>query len=202
MSTGPHQRPRPYRMSRRAERIDETRLRIVAAAVELHGSVGPARTTVMGVAERAGVTRATVYRHFPDEAALFEACSAHWLRQQVPPDPSSWAQIADPLDRMRAGLADLYRFYRSGEPMLTRIYRDQTALPDNVRLGLQASNDAVRDLLLAAFAAPGRRRRRLRAALGHAVAFSTWRSLCLENGLTDQEAIGLMVDLAAGVVAM
>src|SRR5581483_10317327 len=113
MSSGrTNQQPRPYQMRRRAENIEDTRQRIVQATVAMHGSVGPAKTTILGIAERAGVTRATVYRHFPDETALFQACSAHWLSTQQPPDPHAWARIPEAEDRMRAGLRDLYRFYR------------------------------------------------------------------------------------------
>src|SRR5918999_188498 len=86
-----HQRStksRSYRMSRRAEGVAETRQRIVEATVELHGTVGPAASTIAAIAERAGVTRLTVYRHFPDDEALWAACSGHWLSQQDPPDPS------------------------------------------------------------------------------------------------------------------
>src|SRR4051795_7597898 len=111
---------RPYRKRRRAQLEEETRLRIIEAAVDLHGSVGPARTTISAVAERAGVQRATVYRHFPDEEALFGACSAHWLAQNPLPDLSAWAAIGDPEARFRAALAELYAWYREGEAMLER----------------------------------------------------------------------------------
>jgi len=70
-----------YRIRRRAEQVDQTRQRIVETTAELHGSVGPAATTIAAIADRAGVTRLTVYRHFPDDAALFAACSAHWIAQ-------------------------------------------------------------------------------------------------------------------------
>jgi AcrR family transcriptional regulator len=92
---------RPYRKRRRAQLEAETRLRITEAAVDLHGSVGPARTTISAVADRAGVQRATVYRHFPDEKALFEACSSHWRAQHPRPDPALWAKIEDPEQRLR-----------------------------------------------------------------------------------------------------
>ena len=82
-------------MRKRAEHIDQTHQRIVEAAVHLHGTVGPAATTIAGIAEQAGVTRLTVYRHFPDEVALYLACSSHWMAQRVPPDPDAWAQLAD-----------------------------------------------------------------------------------------------------------
>lgn len=195
MSSGSGQRSRPYRLSTRAEQIDNTRLRIVEATVALHGTVGPARTTIMAIAQRAGVTRATVYRHFPDGPALFEACSTHWFAQRVPLDPSSWTRTTDPLARMRTGLTDIYQYYRSGEPMLTRIHRDKSSLPDDIRHRLDQSVDQYRDLLLAAF--PARKERYLlHAVLGHAVSFWTWRSLCIENGLENGEAVKLMVDVA------
>ena len=57
---------RPYRMQRRAAQVDETRLKITEAAVRLHTTVGPSQTSIAAVAEEAGVTRLTVYRHFAD----------------------------------------------------------------------------------------------------------------------------------------
>lgn len=195
MSRASGDKARPYRMTRRAERVNDTRLRIVEAAVALHGSVGPAGTTVMAIAEQAGVTRATVYRHFADDAALFEACSAHWLTRQVPPDPEAWSHVADPVERVRAGLADLYRFYRAGEAMLTRIYRDKASLPVEHRRGLDARERRIRDLLLAGFRKK-QRTRGLSAALGHAVSYWTWRSLCIGQGLPDPDAVELMTGLA------
>src|SRR5262249_5879177 len=125
----PESASRPYRMRVRAEQVSQTRQRIVDAAVRLHGSVGPAATTIAAIADLPRVPRLTVYRHFPDDAALFGACSAHWLSQQQPPDPSAWSAISDPVARLRAGLADLYRFYRAGADMLTCVYRDVAALP-------------------------------------------------------------------------
>lgn len=184
----------------RAERAEGTRQRIVEAAASLHGTVGPAATTVAAIAERAGVTRATVYRYFPDDTALFDACSAHWLAGQQPPDPSAWAEVADPIKRLRTGLGDLYRFYRVGQAMLGLIHRDQAALPDVHRRQAAARDAQLRDLLLVGFP-PGRKARKLPAVVGHAVAYSTWQSLCIEQGLTDRDAVELMVDLARAAMS-
>jgi AcrR family transcriptional regulator len=180
---------RPYRMRRRAEQVDQTRQRIVAATVELHGSVGPAATTVAAIADRAGVTRLTVYRHFPDDAALFGACSADWVSRQRLPDPGAWSRIGEPGDRLRAGLTDLYRFFRAGADMLTCIYRDLAALPEEHRQALCERDALFGDVLTEPFGRTGDEQRRLRAAVGHAVSFWTWRSLCLDHGLTDDEAV-------------
>jgi AcrR family transcriptional regulator len=192
-STTPERRP--YRKRRRAELEAETRLRITEAAVHLHGSVGPARTTVSAVADRAGVQRATVYRHFPDEDALFEACSSHWLSQHPLPDPAAWEAIDEPAERLRTALDQLYGWYEQGEYMLEKTTRDVAVVP-----ALQPSMEAFADGLDAAADAivrnrpeRGARRRRLRAAAGHALAFETWRSLTRRQGLSRSEAVALMV---------
>jgi AcrR family transcriptional regulator len=182
-------------MRRRAEQVDQTRQRIVEAAVGLHGSVGPAATTIAAIADRAGVTRLTVYRHFPDEDALFGACSAHWISRQQLPDPGAWSQIGDPAARLRAGLADLYRFYRAGADMLTRIYRDFAALPEGQQQALRDQDTLFRDVLTAPIGGTRDDHRRLRAVAGHAISFWTWRSLCLDHGLTDAEAVDAMTGM-------
>ena len=186
-------------MSKRTEKISGTHQRIVDAAVALHGSVGPARTTIAGVAERAGVTRLTVYRHFPDDEALFSACSSHWLSQQQLPDPAEWSRHGDPLERLTVGLSDLYRFYRDGAAMLTRIYGDWDALPQTHRTGLEARNAQFRDILLEPFPEPNRTRK-LTATLSHAVSFWTWRSLCHDNGLSNDDAVEVMCTLITTAV--
>jgi AcrR family transcriptional regulator len=186
-------------MRRRAEQVDGTRQRIVDATVELHGSVGPAATTIAAIADRAGVTRLTVYRHFADDTALFDACSAHWISRQQLPDPGAWAQIEDAADRLRAGLADLYRFYRAGAGMLTNIYRDVAAIPDAHQQRLCERDTYYLDLLAASFGGTGSERRRLRALIGHATSFWTWRSLCIDQGLSDAEAVHAMTGMIHAV---
>ena len=183
-------------MRKRADDIAETRERIVAAAVRLHGTVGPAAMTISALAEEAGVTRLTVYRHFPDDRALFAACSQHWASGQVLPDPEAWSRVGDPAQRLHTGLSDLYRFYRDGEPMLTNVRRDRAVLPMEVLKRTDATDAGYVDTLLQPYAVRGIRRKRLRAVLGHAASFWTWRSLCIDHGLTNREAIQAMTALA------
>jgi AcrR family transcriptional regulator len=183
-------------MRERAERVNRTRERIVDATVHLHETVGFAATTVAGIAEGAGVTRLTVYRHFPDVEDLYAACKQHWSARQVQPDLAAWARVTDPGDRLRLGLADLYRFYRGGEAMLTHVDRERELLPVEVRRSNERTDAHLRDLLLQPFGARGATSRRLRAVLGHAVKFATWRSLCVEQGLSDREAVDTMIELA------
>ena len=176
--------------------MDQTRQRIVDAAVSLHGSLGPARTTIAGIAETAGVTRVTVYRHFPDEEALYGACSAHWLSRQLVPDPTAWTEFEEPLERLRVGLSDLYRFYRDGSGMLAGIYRDWHALPEGQRQALGGQDLSYRRALREPFGDTPTPEV-LGAVIGHAVSFWTWHSLNQDNGLSNEQAVALMVDLAA-----
>jgi AcrR family transcriptional regulator len=184
---------RPYRLRARADAMDRTRARITNAAIELHGSIGPAATTLSAVAERAGVTRATLYRHFPNVDALFAACSAEWRSANPSPDPAGWAAIADPRDRITVALPALYRWYRSSEAMRANLVRDLATLPAAIRSGIESYPRAVVDALDAGWPKPSRLRR---AAIGHAVAFETWQSLAHE-GLTDTEAAELMIRLVS-----
>ena len=194
---------RKYELKRRAERQEETRRRIVDAVVALHEEVGPARTTISAIAERAGVERLTVYRHFPDEQAIFGACNARWSELHRPPNPASWAAVDDPVARLRLGLDHIYAFFRSGEAMLTNLYRDAPLVPaiqpematmlpywDHAHANLVAGWHPSRDA-----------NSLVEAAVRHALEFSTWQSLVRRHGLTDDEAVGLMVRLVVCVVS-
>jgi len=181
-------------MIKRAQQVDETRRRIVAATVGLHGTVGPANTTVSAIAEVAGVTRVTVYRHFPDEDALFVACTSHWAAQQRMPDLAGWREIPAPEDRARAALTDLYRFFCEAEPMLTRTTRDREALPDFVLERNQQTTQTQIDALLLAWP-PRQRTKKRRAVVGHAMTFATWRSLCVDQALPQRDAVAAMTRL-------
>lgn len=188
---------RSYTMRRRAELEQETRRRITESTVELHGTVGPARTTVSAVAERAGVRRSTVYRHFPDEAALFQACSSHWAAANPPPDVSAWAAVKDPRERLRRALSEMYPYYRRNEAMLDNLLRDETkvAIVAQLMLGFHGFLAASCELLMEGRGLRGHARMRTRATIGHALAFSTWRSLAREQELSDEQAAALMVSL-------
>ena len=180
---------RSYRLRARADAMDRTRARITRA--DLHGSIGPAATTMSAVAERAGVTRATLYRHFPNEETLFKACSAEWRSANPAPDPVQWATVPDPYDRLRSALPALYRWYRSAAAMRANLLRDLAVLPAPIRDAIEAYPRTVADVLDSAWP---RRSRLRRAAIAHAVAFETWQSFAHE-GLSDAEAAKLMIGL-------
>lgn len=180
---------RAYRQRKRAEQKDETRQRIVEALVELHRTVGPAKTSVSEVAELAGVGRMTVYNHFPSESEMIGACSAHWASANPLPDAAVWSQIREPSARLETALLEMYRYYRRSEDMLGNIFRDEPLIPalaDVMEAAWWSRIDAMIEVLAQGRRLRGQRRTRFAAALRLALAFSTWR--ILGDALGDSEA--------------
>jgi AcrR family transcriptional regulator len=183
---------RKYELKKRAEEMANTRLRITEAAVELHGTIGPARTTLSAVAKRAGVERRTLYRHFPTEADLFAACSTHYAAANPWPDLDSWRAIPDPGERLQVALDELFAYYERTEPMFRNVLRDAELvdLAHDAVAPLQAFLDQAADVLT-----DGREERQLlNGAMRHALAFSTWRSLTA-NGIERANAAKLVTAL-------
>jgi len=188
---------RRYELKKRAERQAQTRQRIVEAAVALHTSVGPARTTISAIADHAGVQRHTVYAHFPDEDALFGACTGHWNALHPFPDAEAWGAIADPAERLERALRDVYGWYATVSDDIELFLRD-SALVRQAGAEMEATNRQI--AALADWLASGLGRgRATRAAVGHALAFETWRSLVLREGLTNARAARAMVSLVRAV---
>ena len=193
---------RPYRQKVRAERHAETRQRIIEAAVSLHLERGPAQTSINAVAERAGVNRVTVYRHFPDARTLLEACSAHARRLNPPPDLDRWRAIDDPRRRTEVALTQLYDYFRRTEPGWSNVLRDAELEPLVKEMAVERRLTYLRearDVLLAAWPKSRARRPLLRAVLGLAVDFRTWQTMCRREELDDRTAVALMVRLASAV---
>lgn len=185
---------RKYEKRARAEAEAQTRQRITESAVELHGSLGPARTSMSAVAEHAGVRRSTLYRHFPDERALFGACSAHWAGENPPPDIGRWVAIDDPAARLDAALSDLYAFYRRTEGMMDKLLRDAATVEvvDELMSAYRALLEQAVEILMRGRGLRGAAAKRTRAALGHALAFGAWQDLTRTQGLDDRRAAELM----------
>jgi AcrR family transcriptional regulator len=202
MSTETESPRRRYEKRARAAQEDATRLRIVEAAIALHGTVGPARTTISAIAEHAGVRRATVYRHFPDERALFLGCSGTFRERNPPPDPATWASIPDPAARLAAALDAIYGWYERVEPMLSAVLRDVEAMP--IIKELQAERlaylAAVEDGLASGWGARGTAAKRLRATIALALDFFAWRTL-RERGLRRPDAIAVMSSAVGAAAA-
>jgi AcrR family transcriptional regulator len=181
---------RTYTLKRRAEQQEQTRQRIVEAAVDLHGSVGPAQTTVSMIAERAGVQRHTFYAYFPDERSLLLACSGLVAERDPLPDAEAWRAIDDPDERLRAGIGALYDWYERNASLAACVLRDAEHHPlvrEVVELRMGKSLAACHEVLGAKLNA------RQRALLHLALSFFTWRSLTKESGLKPAAAVAVMV---------
>lgn len=190
---------RRYKLKERAVSRQETRERIVEATVALHENPGPRATTISAIAERAGVQRLTVYRHFPTEADLFGACSAHWNRANPPPDPSVWGAIADPRRRAQTALLALYHYFRASRLMLASVLRDAPFV-EQVEKSLKPYRSylaVVADALSAGLSS-GARADALKVTARHVVQFETWSALAHE-GLSDEAATKLALSWIEGV---
>jgi AcrR family transcriptional regulator len=217
-------RKRPYRLKARAERQEEVHRRITKATVDLHRTVGPARTTVSEIAKLAGVQRATVYNHFPTDVELIDACSSHWVAENPPPDPGSWMGIEDPGRRLEAALTAMYGYYDRGKDMLENVLRDEPLVPaleeinkrkwwplidGLVELLAEGWTDAVDSGAgpvsgAAAQPPPGEPADRsgatqLRAGLRVALDFFTWQTLA-RSGLSNEESARLASKWVRAVV--
>jgi len=189
--------PRKYEMKRRAERVQETRRRITEAAVELHQSVGPARTTVSAVAEKAGVQRHTYYAHFPELKDLYQACMGHYSERNPVPEPSSWTGIADAEERLRVALSEVYAYYSGNEAMVSNVLRDAALDPivQEIMVPFDQYWETVRDVIADAFEASGERHEELLGAVALAQDFQTWRTLVRQQELSQDRAVELMVGM-------
>lgn len=193
---------RKYELKARAESKERTRGEIAKAAAGLHEEVGPTGTTVAEIARRAGVSRLTVYQHFPDNAALYPACSAHYLTEHPLPDFGAALAPDDPVDRVRSLLQAVYAdWYRESRQMIRNLLRDRgsdPALDEFMRDNSDVALDGLADTLTAGFGLKGNRAMRLRSLIRVALDFWTWERLTGE-GMDDPSAAELMTDAIAAL---
>ena len=180
--------PRPYQKKARAEQEEATRKRIVEAVVDLHRTVGPAKTTIKDVADRAGVGRVTVYKHFPRDKDMFAACGAHWFGQNPPPDFSACLTIDDHPQRCACILRRLYSYYPSAYDMMGKVEESWMELMHNLEAAMVPKTSSAAET------------RRLRAAIRVALDLNTWKILT-DSGLTDGQAAELALQWIAGRTA-
>ena len=202
-----------YELKKRAERQEQTRLRIARATLELHEILGPALTTRSAIAEQAGVTRPTVYSHFPDELSLGKACSSLELYDNPLPDPGPWQEIPDPQRRMRVALGELYAYFRRRERLWANILRDQEMTLNNDDPEARAADaeimepislhwERMKQSLATGWGASEESPHLVLSAIGLALDFQTWRAMVRTQDLSAEQAIELMVGMvrcAAGV---
>lgn len=185
--------PRKYQQTKRAAAHEETRQRIVDAAIKLHQSKGPAATSMRDVAQEAGVGTVTVYRHFADDMELLGACSGTYFERHPLPDLEEWATVEGSEERFRHGLAAAYAFHRETEPMISSVIDDLRGSP--IMAPYDGYWQAAGEILLTAFPEPERQDPLLKATIALALNFETWRLLSIQQGLSDEQIINLMTRL-------
>jgi AcrR family transcriptional regulator len=186
---------RRYRQKKRAAQQEQTRDRIVEAVMKLHEDVGAARTTVSAIAERAGVQRLTVYRHFPDETSLLEACTTRWLELHPMPQEREWSPAASAEERIHLACRAFSSYYRRTQAMWRSATRDidlVPALAERMKL-VSAYLDGVARQLADSLPAQDAGNPSVFATLRHAVEFTTWKSL-EHTGLSDEQIASLMTE--------
>lgn len=190
-------------MRRRAQQVDETRQRITEAAVRLHTTVGPSRASIAAIAEAAGVTRLTVYRHFADLEAVYTACMAHWSAQHPRPDVTAWRAIPGLEARARRAFEELYAWFHDNAADLDPINRDVAVMPASARARREAGSRAQAAAIafgpVGENADDGGQARTLLAVAGHLVEYATWRSLAVDHGLDEREAVEVAVRMLSAV---
>jgi AcrR family transcriptional regulator len=188
--------PRRYNLKARAARHAETHRALARAASELHHTVGPSRTTISAIAEKAGVQRLTVYRHFPNDEAIFSACTAYAFEIDPPPQPEAWVAIEDPEARFRTALHDLYGYYRRKRQLLSNLFRDVEMPVVAAALARRRSMLGQAALILAAgWAVSPPKVGFFQTTLALTLEFSTWLSLVEDQGASDTDALEFSVRL-------
>jgi AcrR family transcriptional regulator len=187
---------RAYTLKRRAEQQAETRQRIVEAAVELHSRLGPARTPLSMIAERAGVQRHTLYAHFPNERSLAMACSGHAFERDPLPLADAWRGLPDMRSRLRAGFAAVYAWYARNAEMTASVLRDaehHELVREVCELRMGGIVRGWHEVLGAGMT-PDQQ-----AMLHLMLSFHSWRTLAQETPLGDDAMVELATAAVAGV---
>jgi AcrR family transcriptional regulator len=101
--------------------------RILDHACDHLRRLGPKRTTILDIAEAAGMSHANVYRYFPSKLALFDAVTAQWL-QMLEGQLRLIKEVPDPAyDKLERALSAIQRTYRAKletDPVLFKLLCD------------------------------------------------------------------------------
>jgi AcrR family transcriptional regulator len=127
--------PRRYRMEARMRGVEDTRSRIVGAAMELHAEKGALATNWEDIAARAGVAPATVYRHFASLDQLIPAC-AQTVFDAIGMDVLNEQQIEriyagarSPSERLERYIRGTCNCYARGAGWLHAVRREADLIP-------------------------------------------------------------------------
>lgn len=177
---------RPYTSTLRSQQEELTRGRISAAVAALIRDGHIHSFTVEDVAQRAGVSYASVYRHFPSREKLLEALYESFTPQSEAP------ALPDSLGELTAFVRGLVRVWEANADLVRGGTVAMTAL-SVVPKTQRAHDDAIRDLVVDAAPGLGPDEIRIRAAALRYVASSlAWTTLRSRFGLSaDETAVAL-----------
>ena len=123
------------------------------------------------------------------------ACSQLTMDRDPLPDSSEWAAIAEPRERLSAGLSAIYAWYERNADLARCVLRDGehhelTREVSELRWGPALAS--YQDVLGTRLSHPQA------AMLRLALSFFTWRTLVREAGLGQADAVAAMVDAVLG----
>jgi AcrR family transcriptional regulator len=124
-----------YRPRGRTKRSEETRARIMGATRDLLDKGEFHETSVEDVAERAGVSRATVYQHFPSRLDLVDAICDTFAENPSLLALRDTVVLPDAEEALSETIANTVRFWASEDAVLQQLY------------GATAIDPAARDLV-------------------------------------------------------
>lgn len=140
-------------MSTRADAVAQTRVRIVDAAKAVHAERGVLASNWEDIAERAGMSTATVYRHFPSLAELIPACARSVFDLIQPPTLAEagvqFAALPQAGDRFDRLVRESCHCYQPGADWLHAAHRERDFVPE-LGAALEVIQGTLRVLVTAA----------------------------------------------------
>lgn len=150
-------RSRAYDSTLRKQTEAETIQRIIAATVELHARKGALATTHAEIADAAGVSVATVYKHFPSRESLLPHCTGLVAQRAPQIDVETILEARSKKEKLTRLVEALHHRYRFFHPWMRWISRDAPSLPFLAQLAdasRQETENLVRNVLDAVAGTP------------------------------------------------
>lgn len=189
--------PRRYTMGKRAVAVEETRRRILDAALAEYAATGISDASMQSIARRADVAAGTVLYHFPDPDDLADAVLAASVERMAVPDPEMVSAAGELPDRIRVMTSELFRVYAH----TTSEYLAWTKSQGHPAMARVEGwyNDRYAALLVAALGASSRDSRALQVV--SALVEPGFRANLVQRGLTDEQAVEETVRLVCAWLA-
>lgn len=187
--------PRRYKMKNRSTAVEQTKDRIVRAAKVLHATQGMQGASYTEIADKAGVSMATVYRHFPTLAELIPACASSIVVLQ-PLNPDAVAALfqnqEQPQKRLEVVIQGTCECYERDGGWLQAARREGDLIPTLSKI-IEEQQKNLRTLVQAALDELNVTERQVQV-LAALMDFPLWKSL-RDMGLTPSEATEQVLEL-------